>query len=251
MTFKEEHKNIDANFLNTFNDISEIRIDLRRQPDDLIVDGVAARFSPNNSNNVNNADAEDIQNFDESVALLNGNTFLSIEKRSTPVENDVIQIYTDNYLTDTYEWQINISNLNLGDLDAVLVDDYLNIETALNEDGLSSIPFTIDNDPQSSDPLRFSIKFTETLGISEAEKANFAVYPNPVTNNRFTISGLFNKGDTQIQLFDMTGKLVFSKTRSGDNKLTIALDQSLSAGVYKLKISQNESEYQSSLIITE
>ena len=173
-----------------------MHINLKRQPEDVLVDGVTARFDPNHTNAVNNADADEIWNFDEWVALFNSDNYLSIEKRATPVENDTIQIYTGNYQSDSYIWQIDISNINR---EAVLVDAYLDTETPLNADDETSIAFDIDsNIPESTDPFRFSIRFTdETLSVDEPGKTNFAVYPNPVTNNQFSISGLAGNGDAK------------------------------------------------------
>ena len=253
LTFKETYKNTAANFVDTFSDddvLSEMHINLKRQPEDVVVDGVTARFDPNHTNAVNNADADEVWNFDEWVALFNSDTYLSIEKRATPVENDTLQIYTGNYQSDAYVWNVDISNINR---EAVLVDTYLDTETPLNANDETSIAFTIDsNIPESTDPFRFSIRFTnETLAIDEAEKKDFAVYPNPVTNNQFNISGLQIGSSASILLFDMTGKLVFNTTRSAGNTTAIVIDQSLPTGVYQLQIIQDQTQYQSTLIISE
>ena len=252
LTFKEEYKNTEANFVDTFsatNILSEMHINLRRQPANVLVDGVTARFDPNHTNAVNNADADEVWNFDEWVALFNSNLYLSIEKRATPVANDSIQIYTGNYQSDSYVWQIDISNI---DRKAVLVDTYLDTETSLNADNKTNIAFDVDsNIPASTDPFRFSIRFTdETLSVTDAEETNFSVYPNPVTNSQFTITGLANGGNARIQLFDMSGKLLVNKTRSAENTMTIDIDQSLPTGVYQLQVTQNQMQYQSILIIS-
>ena len=253
LTFKETYKNTSETLVETFSDddmLSEMHINLKRQPADLLVDGVTARFSPNYTNAINNKDADEIWNFDEWVALYNSNHYLSIEKRAKPAIGDSIQIYIGNYQSDSYVWHINMNNINK---EAVLVDDYLNTETPLNANDETSIAFDIDsNIPESSDPFRFSIRFTnETLAVDEAETTNFAIYPNPVTTNSFSISGLTDNGEATIQLFDMTGKLVFSTTRSAGKEMTIDIDHSLPTGVYKLQINQDQTQYQSTLIISE
>ena len=187
---------------------------------------------------------------DKWVALFNSDNYLSIEKRATPVANDTIQIYTGNYQSDSYVWQIDISNINRK---AVLVDTYLDTETSLNADNKTSIAFDVDsNIPASTDPFRFSIRFTdETLAVDDPESTIFSVYPNPVTNSQFTITGLAGDGDTTLQLFDMTGKLVFTTTKSAKATMTIDIDRSLQAGVYQLSVSQDQSNYKSTLIILE
>ena len=253
LTFKETYKNTGANFVDTFSDdevLSEMHINLMRQPEDVLVDGVTARFDPAHSNAVNNADADEVWNFDEWVALYNTNTYISIEKRATPQENDTLQIYTGNYQSDDYIWNIDISNINR---EAVLVDAYLDLETSLNSNDETNIAFTIDsNIPASSDPFRFSVRFTEeTLSTDDIENSNLSIYPNPVTKDQFTINGLHHNGKTSVKLFDMTGKTVLSTTKSAGNTITIDINRPLPTGVYQLQISQDKSQYQSLLIISE
>jgi hypothetical protein len=253
LTFKETYKNTGANFVDTFSDdevLSEMHINLMRQPEDVLVDGVTARFDPVHSNAVNNADADEVWNFDEWVALYNTNTYISIEKRATPQENDTLQIYTGNYQSDDYVWNIDVSNINR---EAVLVDAYLDLETSLNSNDETNIAFTIDsNIPASSDPFRFSVRFTEeTLSTDDIENSNLSIYPNPVTKDQFTINGSHHNGKTSVKLFDMTGKTVLSTTKSAGNTITIDINRPLPTGVYQLQISQDKSQYQSLLIISE
>jgi hypothetical protein len=253
LNFKETYKNTGANFVDTFSDdqvLSEININLMRQPEDVLVDGVTARFNPAHSNAINNADVDEVWNFDERVALFNAINYLSIEKREMPVENDTLQIYTGNYQGDDYIWNIDISNINR---EAIFVDGYLDLETSLNSNDETNIAFTIDsNITTSSDPFRFSVRFTEeTLSNDDIENSNLSIYPNPVTKDQFTINGLHNNGKTGVKLFDMTGKTVLSTTKSAGNTITIDTNRPLPTGVYQLHISQNKKQYQSLLIISE
>ncbi len=253
LTFKETYKNTGANFVDTFSDdelLSEMHINLMRQPEDVLVDGVTARFDPAHSNAVNNADADEVWNFDEWVALYNTNTYISIEKRATPQENDTLQIYTGNYQSDDYIWRIDKYNINRK---AVLVDNYQDTETPLNDQGETSVAFSIDsNIPESADPFRFSIRFTEeTLGLNEPAESKFKVYPNPVTDGSFRVQGLQKQSEAHVYLFDMSGKLVFSTKVSAGKEIAVNLHRSLPKGVYQLKIDQNNATYRSTLILSD
>lgn len=253
LTFKETYKNTSADLVDTFSDdevLSEMHINLMRQPEDVLVDGVTARFDPAHSNAVNNADADEVWNFDEWVALYNTNTYISIEKRATPQENDTLQIYTGNYQSDDYIWRIDKNNITRK---AVLVDNYLDTETPLNDQGETSVAFSIDNNiPESADPFRFSIRFTEeTLGLNEPAESKFKVYPNPVTDGSFRVQGLQKQSEAHIYLFDMSGKLVFSTKVSAGKETAVNLHRSLPKGVYQLKVDQNNATYRSTLILSD
>ena len=181
--------------------------------------------------------------------MLSANAYLSIEKRQLPQEQDEIQLYTDNYQVTDYLWQINISNINR---EAFLYDAYLDTETPLLEDGTTDVVFTIDeNIPESIDPWRFSLRFgQETLSNPDLEFTNLRIYPNPVTDYSFSISGLAYKDNTELKVFDMLGRLVYKSTQDITEKtLKINLDKTFQAGVYQLLITQDDAEYQSKLII--
>ncbi|PQB08728.1 hypothetical protein BST83_01780 [Polaribacter filamentus] len=63
----------------------------------------------------------------------------------------------------------------------------------------------------------------------------FATYPNPITNNRFTISSNSN-GKKELVIFNVLGKKVLSSSFSGV-KSTIDVS-AISAGIYILKVTE-------------
>ena len=251
LTFKENHKNVNANFATTFSDdngLAQFNINLKRQPENLLVDGVTVRFDATYSNAVDDADAAEFWNFDEQLALFNSGYYLSIEKRAIPEEGDEIQLYTANYKTDTYLWQIDMSNINR---EAVLYDSYLDTETPLIMNELSNISFSVDaNVPESVNPLRFSIRFMEeTLSLETQQAPKFMVYPNPVTHNRFSIFGLAEGEKANIKIVSMSGKVVFTATQITEMETSIVLKKALSTGVYQLIVEQNKAIHHSKLIV--
>jgi hypothetical protein len=252
LIFKESHKNTTTDFVETFsveNEIAQIHINLKRQPENLLVDGVTVRFDASFSNAVDAIDADEVWNFDERVALFNSNHYLSIEKRAIPEEGEEIQIYTANYKTDAYIWQINMTNVNR---EAVLYDSYTDSETPIATNEISHIAFSVDNTlPESTDPFRFQVRFKEeTLSLNEEDISSLAIYPNPVTQNRFSIRGLATKDAVHLQLFDMAGRLVYSCNELAENEIQIDIQQALPVGIYQLKIEQNEAVFFEKLMIS-
>jgi len=252
LTFKETYKNTDGNFVDTFSEgdeLSEIHINLKRLPEVLLTDGVSLRFDDNYSNDVNNEDAIKFWNYDEHVAILNTDAYLAIEKRQPPQAQDEIPLYTNNYQVTDYLWQISIGNVNQ---DVFLYDAYLETETPLQADDITDVSFSVDtNIAESIDPWRFSLRFgNASLSNSDIDFTNLNIYPNPITDYSFKISGLNIQKDTVIKIYDMLGRLVFEKTLSiSDNTITIDLNKTIQSGLYQLLIRQDDMEHNSKLIL--
>ena len=146
-------------------------------------------------------------------------------------------------------WQIDVSNINRK---AFLYDAYLDTETPLLEDSITDVVFTIDeNIPESIDTWRFSLRFgQETLSNPNVEFTNLSIFPNPVTDYSFSISGLSPQQDTEIKVFDLLGKLVYQSIQDITEKtVKINLDKTIQTGIYQLLITQEDAEYHSKLII--
>jgi hypothetical protein len=71
-------------------------------------------------------------------------------------------------------------------------------------------------------------------GINDIKNSNIKIYPNP-TNNIIYIEGLDNNKSNTIQIFDVQGKLVLTKTIN--EKGTIDLSE-LNKGVYVIKVGE-------------
>jgi hypothetical protein len=74
----------------------------------------------------------------------------------------------------------------------------------------------------------------------------FATYPNPITNNRFTISSNSN-GEKELVIFNVLGKKVLSSSFSGV-KSTIDVS-AISAGIYILKVTEEGKTATKKLVI--
>ena len=142
------------------------------------------------------------------------------------VENEVVEVE----LTDDYALQfINIA-ANAGD----------NIRFTLEHDGvtyvasnqLSFVGDEVCGSPKSPVILTFNVD-----GVGDA----LTVYPNPV-DDELNIKGVVdNNEDVSIEIFDLTGKLVYSSTVSvSDYTLEALVNMTdFTSGSYMLKVTQN------------
>jgi hypothetical protein len=94
------------------------------------------------------------------------------------------------------------------------------------------------------DDLSFIKKAAASVSDNKIE--GFATYPNPVTNNRFTITS--NSNDKkEVKIFNVLGKNVFTASFS-DTKLTLDIP-AISAGLYILKVTEGTKTATSKLVI--
>ena len=80
----------------------------------------------------------------------------------------------------------------------------------------------------------FIAKLGGITGVIDIKNSNIKIYPNP-TNNIINIEGLTKNENNTIQIFDLQGKLVITKTIN--EKGTIDLSE-LNKGVYVIKIGE-------------
>jgi hypothetical protein len=86
-----------------------------------------------------------------------------------------------------------------------------------------------------SDPLSGDCAIVAS--VDEVNVSTLAVYPNP-TEGDLTLSGL-QSGNVEVEIFDMTGRTVFSKKQSlGSSSLNFVLTD-LQVGAYVLKVNNN------------
>ncbi|MFM7683359.1 MAG: T9SS type A sorting domain-containing protein, partial [Bacteroidota bacterium] len=78
----------------------------------------------------------------------------------------------------------------------------------------------------------FEVIYEASLGINNEEKNKFNVYPNP-TDDILTIELENMTGFHQIQLNDLTGKMIISKEIENHEQLNLSL---LNEGIYLLTI---------------
>ncbi|MFL1013348.1 outer membrane protein assembly factor BamB family protein [Flavisericum labens] len=84
-----------------------------------------------------------------------------------------------------------------------------------------------------------------TLSTSKESINGFTVYPNPVNNGEFYVSTASN-GIKSIQIFDMLGKQVYTKSIEANEMIKTS---NLRAGVYILKVNEDAKVATSKLVI--
>ncbi|MBX9852097.1 MAG: T9SS type A sorting domain-containing protein [Cytophagaceae bacterium] len=85
----------------------------------------------------------------------------------------------------------------------------------------------VDFDGTKSNSQIESVSFSETL--------KFLIYPNPFSENVKIVPAGMIEGEIQAEIFDVTGKLIFSNSYAGNSE-EIVLGNDLSEGMYLLKI---------------
>jgi hypothetical protein len=243
---------------------TELNINLKRNADleSFVVDGARLVMHDYYSNEVNEKDALKFSNDEESIALLNSldgiEDYLSVEKRATPIEGEVVQLSIWNYFTPnntlrstSYTLSIQASQLNQI---VSLVDNYTEqiIELAQNDE-TTEYSFEISSaTPDSYDFNRFKLVFGKTtLSVNNPiELESFKLYPNPSTDNRFTISlPKFMSQEVSVEVYDMLGRNVFSENYKTDSGRIDVHAKALSSGVYLVKLSSDTYQATKKLII--
>ncbi|MDX6745237.1 T9SS type A sorting domain-containing protein [Polaribacter sp. PL03] len=88
--------------------------------------------------------------------------------------------------------------------------------------------------------------YDATASVKDNAIEGFATYPNPITNNEFTVSSLSNAAKS-ITIFNLLGKKVLSKNFSG-TKSTIDVS-TINAGIYILKVTEEGKTSTKKLVI--
>ena len=216
-------------------------------------DGLSLYFSAKSSNNIDEFDATKFGNIDENLATWSGNHLLSIENRALPKKEDVLQIYTTQYRSSDYVFEIEVGSFP--DNDVYLVDNYTGEQILLEENNINIYGYSVDSNIDESIAWnRFTVEFDiVTLGTSDQEFENsIRVYPNPTSDIlNIDISQNIDINDATLELYDVNGRLVIKQnTENGfvKNKPQLNVSQ-LSNGVYFLKVKTESKEFNQKVII--
>ena len=261
LTFKESFKRTTEQGRNNevFSTDTDLRIDVNMFDSnaDVFRDGITLRFNPDYSEQVTlEEDATKVWNSDESLAFQNQGRYLSIDKR--PLQDNIVNslLYMfyprddDQFLINlNYRLEIDIENLPSSG-EVVLIDNYLETRTRLNQDS-NIYSFNLDPIlPESENVNRFEIGFKNiTLGTTPIDNLNqLSIYPNPAT-------GLVNieleeAGEAleNIKIFSIDGKLVKEINIVNNSTEQINLSN-LSRGFYLVELQTANTRYVEKLIL--
>ncbi|MDT0293832.1 T9SS type A sorting domain-containing protein [Mesonia ostreae] len=204
--------------------------------EEILTDSFMVLFNDQYSNDVTDEDAGKLGNLDENIALVNDNSYLSIEKRSLPFTGETLPFFNNNYRNSNYTLKIEAPVFN--EVEAYLVDNYLQEQTLLNS-GENVITFMIDEEvSESISDSRFSIIFEESsLQVVDKEVA-FAVYPNPFKEGGITINSSQLEGkNVKIQVSSILGQEVYqTELEMTSNTIQLQELNKLNSGVYILSL---------------
>ena len=88
---------------------------------------------------------------------------------------------------------------------------------------------------------------TGLLATKDLNTTKSTIYPNP-SNGQFTIEQKAS-GKVNIEIVDVNGRIVYSISENASGNLKKQIDTNLPSGVYIIKVSSNEGQSTSKLII--
>ena len=155
---------------------------------------------------------------------------------------------------DTYTWGIKHYQ-NMGTPETPAFAEMTGVDNPLDFELYLPVPVFVDIDADSDSDcfvgagggqiLYFRNK-TVNVGIDVVNEADaLSVYPNPATNEIKIDLSSFNRAELQINIFDITGKVV-SVNKMQNNKIDIS---NLKSGVYFIKASDLKHSKNAKLII--
>lgn len=133
---------------------------------------------------------------------------------------------------------ISVSNVDNGSNDNCSISLTLNPNTFSSPGIYSAVLEGIDPSGNSdTDTVSITI-IDSTLGVNEQELTSIVIYPNP-TKSIITIDLDATNSLSIIELFDITGKLVFNKILKQETQTTTLNISQLSSNIYFLVITDN------------
>ena len=123
-------------------------------------------------------------------------------------------------------------------------DQYYEIQASFNATGVTpgiyhvSLTATDNGTPVgvTTKNFVFEVIYENSANIGEFNNSEIKIYPNP-TNDFVTIQGPKNFENNQVEILDLSGKILFSKTLSESALLDLS---HLSAGTYFIRIIQDQ-----------
>lgn len=213
-----------------------------------VIDGIGFRFSDLYSEAADEYDGAKLTNSDVNLAILNANTFLSIDKRPTPVGEKIVPLALIGHQHQNYQF-VPTMNLDGLELDIFLRDNYLDQMTAVEPNEV--ISFNVDQSlPGSVSPYRFEIVFNPTtLSQDNFDEGVFSMYPNPAESTvSISLPKTADMSDWDVKLFSINGQLL-NQWNYKDINQPISLNvEHLESGIYLIELSNNEEKSTQKLI---
>ncbi len=158
-----------------------------------LADGVMLNFDNAYSPAIDNYDVRKIMNTADNLAVKNGTFNLVVERRPNLTATDTIKLSLTATRVAPYRFDIDPSILANTGLEALLIDKFLQTETAISFTDVTSVPFDITTDAASRLADRFMIVFkqaptTNFTTISAIRNADKTVMINWGTANERNVT---------------------------------------------------------------
>lgn len=247
MLLNESNKNVTADQTTTFSSggISSIDLTLYKASDlaadETARDGARLKFSEAYTTPVSTEDASKFGNLDENIAIANADSYLAIDRRAFPENDEIIPLFLNQYRANNYSLRIQMNEMQ--GYEFFITDAYLEEETQIS-DGFV-FDFEVDaNVSGSIDENRFALAMKPvTLGQEDITSEDWRMYPNPLEANTLTIDvpnalqGKFN-----VKVYDVLGHHVLDHKQDAENNRIELSNLNLSAGVYIVKITSDQEQ---------
>lgn len=198
-------------------------------------DGMMIRFG-GFENGVDHRDAIKFSNPDEEFSSYSGDTRLSFNSRTLPVNEEIIQLHNLKYRHQNY---VISAEVDFMEGHYVFLHDQLNNtfqQLQSNESNLYAFSVETTNEA-SINPNRFRIVLMPVAldnPVFTEETLSIGLYPNPSTGT-FVVYHTPDSAAT-IKVFTLLGQLIFdSKTNSGEHT-EVKLTQETAEGIYLVQL---------------
>jgi hypothetical protein len=160
-----------------------------------------------------------------------------VDRRGELTDGNDIQLRIGNMKQQGYKLEIEPINI-VSDLDAYLVDAYMNTQTLIDLGVKNKYGFEVTGEAASSAANRFRIVFK----AKPVKVATFSVAPNPVQSKNMNLQ-LSNQpaGKYQVRLINLLGQSLYSTTFSwsaGTGNQLIKLPAAIAGGSYHVELTR-------------
>lgn len=124
-----------------------------------LADETDAWYGSGYSAAVNDADAREINNWDENIAILREGKKLAIEQRPVIVLRDTLPLFMSNMKQQPYEFEFRPQAFTNASLTAELIDNFLGKRTPLSVINSTVVSFNVTADAASAASNRFMVVF--------------------------------------------------------------------------------------------
>ena len=159
----------------------------------------------------------------DSTVTIALNVLVAINVTTTTASNTI----TSNQTGAAYQW-IDCNNGNS------MITGETNASYTATTNGDYAVTITLNGCTETSACVNMVV-----TGINDFNQANITIYPSPMTNH-FTIDLGNQTNDTQIQIMNVQGKIIYTNTEITTSKL-IVNSANWSKGIYFIRLSNNDS----------